>query len=54
MSEKTSGDAEPRNRRVPDSRLAAPRASRTTQYRRKSPTKAIGGVHRRRNKHWNW
>ena len=55
MYEEKSGDDESRkNRRLPNSRLRTPRASRSAQHRSKSPDKSFGGVHRRRNKHWNW
>lgn len=35
------------------SRLRAPRATRETRHKKKTPT-GFGGSHRRRNKHWSW
>jgi hypothetical protein len=55
MYEPFSGDDEHRkNRRLPSSRLRTPRASRATNYRHKPKGNGYGGMHRRRNKHWNW
>ncbi len=53
-NDQQSDDAESRGRRIPKSRLQAPRATRTTKQKRKTPAAGVGGVHRRRNKHWSW
>ncbi len=55
MSEQHEFDHEgnaPR-RRSKEVRSRAPRASRTTESKKKRPS-GFGGAHRRRNKHWNW
>jgi hypothetical protein len=55
MYEAQDGDDESRKkRRIPNSRLRVPRATRSTRHRTKSTGSGFGGTHRRRNKHWNW
>lgn len=34
-------------------RATAPRASRSTRFKKKTST-GFGGSHQRRNKHWSW
>ena len=44
-----------RDRRNHLARENAPRATRSTRYKKKrSSTPNVGGAHKRRNKHWSW
>ncbi len=56
MDDETKGDFEShRTRRTPNSRQRTPQATRATRHKKKSPDAVgMGGVHRRRNKHWSW
>jgi hypothetical protein len=56
MYRDTPGDAEPRRqRKSQSSRINASQAIRPERQRKKGPgSNSFGGMHRRKNKHWNW
>jgi len=45
-----------RRSRVPNSRQKSPRATRSTRHSKKPGAAggSVGGINRRRNKHWSW
>ncbi len=46
--------SKPRRDKKPLARTTAPRVANTARHVKKSAAPGYGGVHRRRNKRWDW